>query len=61
MSISNVRKAMVALVPFVTVLVAHFAGADSDTAFVVGTVVTALSAAGVYVVPNDPAPAPPAK
>lgn len=49
------NKALVALIPFVTVLVAHFAGADSDASFVVAAAVTALTAAGVYVVPNAPA------
>ena len=37
---SDIRKALVALVPFVLTLVAHFAGADSDTYFVAGAVVT---------------------
>lgn len=56
MALSTVRKWLVSVVPFVTVLVAHFAGADSDTAFVVAAAVTALASAGVYVVPNVPAP-----
>lgn len=63
MSVAKMRKSLVALVPFVTTLVAHFAGASSSTAFVVGAAVTALAAAGVYVVPNatDTPAAPPAK
>ena len=52
---SNVRKALIALVPLVGTLVAHFVGADSDGYFVWGTVVTALTALGVYGVPNKPA------
>ena len=49
---STVRKALVAVVPFVTVLVTHFAGASSDATFVVTAAVSALTVAGVYVVPN---------
>ena len=49
------RKFAVALVPLVTTLVAHFFGADSDVSFVVATVVTALTALGVYAVPNSAA------
>ncbi len=48
-------KFLVALVPLVTTLVAHFAGEGSDTAFVWAAVVTALTAAGVYIIPNKPA------
>lgn len=46
------NKALVALVPLVLTLVAHFVGADSDAYFVAGTIVTALTALGVYAVPN---------
>lgn len=49
------RKALVALVPFATTLIVHFAGASSDVTFVWAAVVTALTAAGVYAVPNKPA------
>lgn len=49
---STVRKFLVATIPFVTALVVHFAGADSDTSFVWFAAVSALTAAGVYVVPN---------
>lgn len=49
---SKYSKALVALVPLALTLIAHFAGADSDAYFVAGVVVTALTAAGVYVVPN---------
>lgn len=45
-------KAIVALVPFITTLVVHFAGVSSDATFVWAAVVTALTAAGVYIVPN---------
>lgn len=46
------RKALVAAIPFVTTLVVHFAGADSDVTFVWAAVVTGLTTAGVYLVPN---------
>ncbi len=50
---SKYSKAIVALVPLVLTLVAHFAGADSDAYFVAGAIVTALTAAGVYAIPNQ--------
>ena len=45
-------KFLVALIPLVGTLIAHFAGEGSDTAFVYAAVVSALTAAGVYVIPN---------
>jgi hypothetical protein len=45
-------KAIAALVGLVTVLVAHFAGVDSDEAFVVSAVTAALVTLGVFAVPN---------
>jgi hypothetical protein len=50
--VAKYSKFIVALVPLVTTLVVHFAGADSDVTFVWAAVVSALTAAGVYVVPN---------
>lgn len=47
------RKFIVALVPLVTTLIAHYAGAGSDAEFVWAAVVTALTAAGVYAIPNE--------
>lgn len=49
---SKYSKFIVALVPLVGTLIAHFAGANSDGYFIYGTVVTALVALGVYVIPN---------
>jgi hypothetical protein len=45
-----VRKALVALVPFVGSLVGYFASGDVN--FVYAAAVAALVAAGVYTVPN---------
>ncbi len=50
--LSKYRKFLIALVPFVGTLVAHFAGEGSDAQFVWAAVVSALVAAGVYAVPN---------
>lgn len=50
---THYAKALVALIPLVTTLIVHFAGADSDISFVWATVVTALTAGGVYLVPNS--------
>lgn len=53
LTMNRYRKAIVALVPFVTTCVAYFLGTDSDVAFVWAAAVTALTAAGVYAVPNE--------
>lgn len=51
-ALAVVRKALVATIPFVTALITRFAGADSDTMFVWFAAVSALTVAGVYLVPN---------
>ena len=53
LTVNHYRKALVALVPFVSSCVAYFLGADSDVAFVWAAAITALTAAGVYAVPNE--------
>jgi hypothetical protein len=50
------NKFWVAIVGLVGTLLVHFLGADSDQAFVWDTIVVAVAAAGVFAVPNSPAP-----
>lgn len=51
--LSESAKAFVAaVVPFVTIVVAHFAGASSDAAFLVAAGTGFLTGLGVYATPN---------
>lgn len=55
LKISAAWKAVVAaVIPFVSTLVLHYAGADSDLVFVWAAVTGLLTSLGVYEVRNQP-------